>query len=301
MKRAPNRAILVVLGLGLIVSLSLVASCASTDSSSTKAQAKATQTPNSTSASQNGGAAGPVPTPFVPLDQSTGKVSFPSGDGLLISADLYLKHPKTAPFILLMHRAGWSRGEYLEIAPKLNALGFNAMAIDQRSGKTKYNVANKTFEAAIAAAKPVEFTDAIPDLQAAIDYAKNNYASGKFLLLGSSYSSSLGLLMLKENPGKIDAYLAFSPGEYFEKMGKPAPWVAEQASSVTIPVFFTSRRSEYEAGKSIFDKIPSKNKIYYLPDTEGKHGAEALFSTTAEQEGTWIALRQFLAAFAASR
>ena len=34
-------------------------------------------------------------------------------------ADLYIAHDASAPFILLFHQAGWSRGEYLEIAPKL--------------------------------------------------------------------------------------------------------------------------------------------------------------------------------------
>ncbi len=59
-----------------------------------------------------------------------------SADGLLITADSYLPHDtNTAPLIVLFHQAGSSRGEYSEIAPRLNELGFNCIAVDQRSGE----------------------------------------------------------------------------------------------------------------------------------------------------------------------
>ena len=62
-------------------------------------------------------------------------IRFPSEDGLMVTADLYIeKNEKDAPFIILYHQAGWSRGEYAQIAPRLNALGFNCLAVDLRSG-----------------------------------------------------------------------------------------------------------------------------------------------------------------------
>jgi len=62
-------------------------------------------------------------------------ITFPSHEGVTITADLYITNEdKNIPFIVLFHQAGFSRGEYREIAPKLNKLGFNCMAIDQRSG-----------------------------------------------------------------------------------------------------------------------------------------------------------------------
>ena len=45
-------------------------------------------------------------------------VIYKSHDGLLITANLYLSHKADAPFIILFHQAGWSRGEYKETAPK---------------------------------------------------------------------------------------------------------------------------------------------------------------------------------------
>ena len=46
-------------------------------------------------------------------------IEFPSEDQLNLTADVYWadKENKNIPFICLFHQAGWSRGEYQEIAP----------------------------------------------------------------------------------------------------------------------------------------------------------------------------------------
>lgn len=264
----------------------LVITCCTTKETSKKAVAKAEP-------------AAPAFTP-AKVDAPT-TITFPASDGVTISADLYMAYPDSAPLILLCHRANWSRGEYLEIAPKLNLQGFNAIAIDQRSGKTKNNIDNATKASAVAAGKPTEFVNAEVDIQSAIDYVKANYAKGTFLLWGSSYSSSLGIVLVKANPGKIDAYLAFSPGEYFTDQGKESNWIATEAAGVTIPVFFTSKNSEQNDVRAIFDQIPGTNKTYYCPSGESKHGSEALYESNDVSYYAWKAVNQFLAPFAVKR
>lgn len=74
----------------------------------------------------------------------TETIAIQSGDSLEITADLNLIHEKSAPFVVLFHQTGWSRGEYREIAPKLNELGFNTLAVDQRSGGKVNDVRNET-------------------------------------------------------------------------------------------------------------------------------------------------------------
>ena len=129
------------------------------------------------------------------------QIEFKSIDDLEITADLYMKfEDKSKPFIVLCHQAGWSRGEYREIAPKLNDLGFNCMAIDQRSGKTVNGVKNETAARAKAERKEHSYADAEQDILAAVKYAKANFADGKLLLWGSSYSSSLVLHVTGETP-----------------------------------------------------------------------------------------------------
>jgi alpha-beta hydrolase superfamily lysophospholipase len=228
-------------------------------------------------------------------------ITFPSSDGVTITADVYMAYPDTAPLILLCHRAKWSRGEYREIAPKLNEQGFNAIAIDQRSGKTINGVDNMTASSAATAGKQTQFIDALIDIQTAVDYVKAHYAKGTFILWGSSYSASLGVAVTAANQNKIDAYLAFSPGEYFTDQGKSANWVASQAANVTVPVFFTSNNTEYAAVQPIFDSLASKSKTYYLPSSASKHGSEALFESNDYSYWTWKQVNAFLLPFAVKR
>ncbi len=223
-------------------------------------------------------------------------VTFPSKDGLPVTADLYMAYGKDAPLILLCHRANWSRGEYLEIAPKLNLLGFNAMAIDQRSGKTKNDVDNATKKAAEEAGKGTTYLDALQDIQAAIDYA-SKLSTKKIILWGSSYSSSLGFVLVKSNSDRIASYLAFSPGEYFADLGKAGDWIASEAKDVKVPVFVTSRPSEQKDAQPIFDAIESKDKTYFVPQTDSKHGSQALYEATEGNEASWKAVEAFLKRF----
>jgi dienelactone hydrolase len=233
--------------------------------------------------------------PFSIISAET--ISFPSKDGLPITADLYITHEKTAPFILLFHQAGYSRGEYLNIAPVLNELGFNAMAIDQRSGKEVNGIVNET--AREAADKNIRDTylDALPDLLAALSYVKENLAGGEIILWGSSYSASLVLKIAGDMPDAVNGILAFSPGEYFERLGESPQFVSESAKNIEISVFVTSARDEKNRWWSIYEMIPPEKKEYFLPSGKGIHGSRALWESTEEHEKYWIAVRNFLTKF----
>ncbi len=225
-------------------------------------------------------------------------IVFPSSDELDITADLYMPHVKTAPFIVLFHQAGWSRGGYREIAPKLNALGFNCMAIDLRSGGKVNGVTNETFTAAMKLLKNTTYIDAIPDMKAAIHYARKHYTQGKLLIWGSSYSSSLTLLLAGENTQIADAVLAFAPGEYFTNARKPANYIQTAASKIKdIPVFITSAKSEYASWKAIYDSIPSTQKVKFVPTSEGNHGSRALWEQFEDHQAYWDSVVSFLQVF----
>lgn len=99
-------------------------------------------------------------------------INIKSQDGLRIKADIY-KIDASAPYILLFHQANFSRGAYREIAPKLNKMGFNCIAIDQRSGKEINGVHNETYLNAKAQHKNTEYTDALLDLESTLQYAQN--------------------------------------------------------------------------------------------------------------------------------
>ncbi len=237
--------------------------------------------------------------------QATGKqaassfqqLTFASEDGLTVTADLYKNvAAEGAPFIVLCHQAGWSRGEYREIAPKLNALGFNCLAIDQRSGNA-VGVKNMTVQAAKKAGKATEFVDAEQDIVAALKWAKQRNPDSKIILWGSSYSSALSLRIAGEHPELLDGVLAFAPGEYFARLGKPKDWIARSAKNITVPAFITSAKAEARNWKSIFDAIPGNSKVKFLPRTTGNHGSRALWERFSDHADYWTSVKEFLSQF----
>jgi len=219
------------------------------------------------------------------------EISFKSIDELTITGDLYLISDDNAPFIILFHQAGYSRGEYIETAPKFNKLGFNCLAIDQRSGRAVNNIVNKTHAEAVGKSLNTEYSDAMPDLEAAINYVSKKYNPKKLIILGSSYSSTLSIILASKYPEKIDAALAFSPGEYFLFDNKK---IEEFASEIKIPVFITSAKDEESMWKGIYNNIPVELRNSYLPTVEGIHGSRALWEVQDDNEGYWEAVGDFL-------
>ncbi len=219
-------------------------------------------------------------------------VTFKTKDAITVTGDLYLNEDfDEKPFILLCHQAGFSRGEYLEIAPKLNKMGFNCLAIDQRSGKGVNEVENQTNLAAKAKKLPTQYPDALPDVIAGLDYIKENFSPSKTILWGSSYSASLTFIVGSQYKDKVDAILAFAPGEYFKFDDKK---IEDFAKDVEVPVFITSAKKELPNWEKIFKQVASIEKYQFLPKTEGVHGSRALWEKQAEHKEYWEAVKAFL-------
>lgn len=223
-------------------------------------------------------------------------LTYPSADGVMIHADYYTISPyqENRPLIILFHQAGWSRGEYLETAPVLNGLGFHCLSVDLRSGSEVNKVNNETALAARKAGKKTNYTDAWVDLEASVSFAKTELKPKVIILLGSSYSASLVLRYAGQNPGQLDAVVAFSPGEYFSREGKEKDWIGSAAKGIRIPVWFTSAGDEQHLWKTIYDVIPGTTKSFFLPHSNGQHGSRALWSRFPESVEYWNALKKFL-------
>jgi dienelactone hydrolase len=222
-------------------------------------------------------------------------IQFASEDDIEITADLYLHDKaKKTPMIVLFHQAGWSRGEYKEIAPRLVELGFNCLAVDARSGKEVNGVTNETARRAKKAKKKTSYVHALPDLRAALIYARENHAKGTLIAWGSSYSSALVLRLAGTEPDLADAWLAFAPGEYFGKLGKSRTWIRVAAAKIDKPVFITSARREHKNWSKIYDAIPSKSKVSFVPSTKGNHGSRALWKKFGDSAAYWTRVRGFL-------
>lgn len=219
------------------------------------------------------------------------KVTFTAKDGLAITANLFHQSSDVIP-VVLCHQANSSKEEYTETAKRLNEMGFNCLAIDQRSGGNLVEGGNN--ETAILAqkeGKSTNYTDAQQDIEAAIEYMQNLYKK-PVILVGSSYSASLALVIAMHND-KVRAVAAFSPGEYFAGI-KSETFVQESIKNIKKPVFITSSKKEALRVKVFFDSASGQIKEMYVPKEEGIHGARALWDTTPGSAGYWSAFSAFL-------
>jgi dienelactone hydrolase len=214
------------------------------------------------------------------------QITFASGDGLIITADSYFQHD-TLPWILLCHQAGYSRGEYKETAVKFEKLGYNCLAIDQRSGDSVNGVKNETAARAKEQGKPTDYLDAEQDIVAAINYLFQN-SQKPVILVGSSYSAGLVLKIAVGNP-KVKAVLSFSPGEYYGNKLQ----LAKSITKINVPVFITCAKSEVKSARTIFDAIESKNKLFFSPSSPGIHASSALWESTNDYKEYWKAVETF--------
>lgn len=215
------------------------------------------------------------------------KVTFPSKDGLTITADWY-PVSTNLPTIILCHQNKFSRGEYTETALRLNKFGFNCMAVDLRVGESCNNVVNETAAAAKAKKQTPNFNDAEQDIIAAVEfvYSKNQKP---VILMGSSYSASLSLKIAAEN-NKVGAVIVFSPGEYFDDK----TFVGSHIKKLICPVFATSSKEESAGVTDLLKDVNARLKIQYIPVSAGDHGSKVLWPQAKGNQEYWIALMSFL-------
>jgi len=215
-------------------------------------------------------------------------VTFPAEDGLEVTATLYQGY-RDDLVVVAFHQAGSSSGEYLGIAPRLADRGITTLAVDLRSGKEFLTVTNETAERAAEQGLKQNYTDAIPDMLAALRYAKQELNAEQIIAMGSSYSAGLSLILAGRHADLIDGVMAFSPGEYFGYQ----PSVGAEAERVEQPVLITSAAGETQRWEEIFQALPRDDrKVAFRPQQgRGAHGASALMprrSDIAQDYWNWI-------------
>lgn len=215
-------------------------------------------------------------------------VTFPSADGLLVTAENYPVDASRG-HLVLCHRSHFNRGEYRETAPSLNEAGFSCLAIDQRSGMKVMGVTNETYARAKQGKLATGYLAAKPDVEAAVDYCYRLNQDQPIVLVGSSYSASLALLVATENADQVRAVVAFSPGEYFKGID-----LAEAISALAVPAFVTSAKKEADDVAKLLRNVGPDVVMQYRPKVEGAHGARVLWKRTPGSKGYWQALREFL-------
>jgi len=215
-------------------------------------------------------------------------VRFQASDGVTVTADLNTPDTDYSTILVLYHMARASRGEYRDIAKRLNDLGYATLAVDQRSGGKFNDVNNETVN---AVGKSTSFVDAVPDLVAASDWARQHTDVQQVGVIGSSYSAGLVLVLSAQNQNFADAVISFSPGEYYGS----DDFVTSKLSKIQVPVFLTSARNEVRQWKS-FEQGINSPVTGFVPTGTGRHGASALVTADGADE-YWTALEVFLAKY----
>ena len=217
------------------------------------------------------------------------RIMLTASDGVRVFGWHYTAADKRKPAILLFHQAGSNHAEYSTIAPRLVALGYHCLALDQRSGGAMWGIANLT---AAGLGREVDYLSALSDLESALKWPQSQGLPARSIVWGSSYSAALVFLLAAKHPQDVAAVLAFSPGEY---LGQPH-MVEQAAAQVHVPVFVTCAKddSEIAAARTI---SAAAHGIQFVPKTGGVHGSSTLRQDRdpkGEAEN-WQAVEHFLA------
>ncbi len=196
------------------------------------------------------------------------EVTFRAPDGTAVYG-WYREAAAGGPLIVLFHQAASSHHEYDRIVPSLNALGFATLAVDQRAGGPMFgaNLTRRAFR------DEPSYLAALPDMEAAVGWAAARHPR-EIIVWGSSYSAAL-VFLVAAHDARVEAVVAFSPGEYFDDKHL----VRRAAAMLRIPIFADSAAStdEIAQARAILETSPSARKTQYLP-RRGIHGSSTLLA-----------------------
>ena len=201
-----------------------------------------------------------------------------AADGVTVYGTLSQAQPHGRSIALLFHQAHANRHEYDSVVPALQKLGLDTLAIDQRSGGGLFGGHNETVAKLGASA---DYLAALPDLEAALAWARAQHYA-RIVAVGSSYSSSLVIVLAAKHPQGLSAIASFSPGEYFDDKNQ----IKQAAARVTLPFYITTDPAEAGDVAEVLRDAHGANVVHYQPKV-GVHGASTLVA--ARDPGGWQA------------
>ncbi len=224
-------------------------------------------------------------------------INFTTPDSIQIFGKIY-ERDSSSSTILLFHQGGSnSDGEYRTIIPKLQEMGYNILAIDQRIGGQIYGNYNKTIANIPGNSFDNNYTycDAYNNLEGALDYAIQAGYSGKRILWGSSYSATLAIQLAHNRPDDVAGVLAFSPASG----GSLQNCLANQyfpTLNVPLLILRPPNEMEREAVQMQMDSAAKYNHQVYAAEY-GIHGSSMLVEERVGHnvDANWNVVTEFLA------
>ena len=212
------------------------------------------------------------------------KVEFATSDNRIVIGNLY-DIGINKPVILLGHQAGSNKYEYADIAPKLNAMGYNALAIDLTGGGTFAAHKNETLDRGTNVENDRQLIQRRTgqEMNAAVDYLYKKY-NQKVIVWGSSLSANFAIIVAARNEN-AKAAISFSG---------LAGGLTEILTKFEKPLFVTSSKEEVPSVKVLLKDNSKENITHFIPKSEGGHGSMVLWNGQPYAEEYWEAVKSFL-------
>ena len=197
-------------------------------------------------------------------------------------------------WVLVFHQGATSGpAEYGPIAPRVHALGFDVLVIDQRRGGDLFGGANDV--AARFDAERTSYCDALPELEAALDHARSAAPGRRAILWGSSYSAALVVQLAARRAEDVAGVLAFSPASGESMDGcRPEAYL----DRVEAPILAVRPASEM-AHEWIAEQLERFRAVGHrtLVTDPGRHGSSTLVEERvgAATDDAWAVVGEFLA------
>ncbi|WP_394748484.1 alpha/beta hydrolase [Spongiimicrobium salis] len=216
------------------------------------------------------------------------KIEFTTADNRVVVGNLY-HIGADRPAILLCHQAEYNKYEYADIAPKLNEMGFNALAVDLSGGGTFAAHHNETVAKGTDLGNAIEnrrliFERVKQEMSTAFDYLDKRY-NQNVIIWGSSFSANYAIA-ITARLDNAKAAISFSG---------LAKGLTSVLSTFEKPLFMTSSKEEVPRVTALMEGIPTKeNIVHFIPESKGGHGSSVLWNGQPYQEEYWTALKAFL-------
>lgn len=190
-------------------------------------------------------------------------ISFNTSDGVKIAATFYKAEDPNGVTVILLHMRAKSRSDWVDFAAKLNAAGFDALAIDFRghgeSGGTRVDQFSDQ-----------DYQNLILDAEAAEDYlqARNpNKNIEKTVLIGGSIGANTALNYAVKKPSGKVAVVLLSPGLNYKGVKTD-----ETSKKITIPVFLATSSDDPQSYSGLETWKANIKNLEVTTFTDAGHG-----------------------------
>lgn len=200
---------------------------------------------------------------------------------------------KPVATLLLLHQArGDGRGEYWPVVEELTKAGFDLFLLDQRSGGDLFGGKNRT--TAAYNQDEVGYCDAIPDIDAAIDWLAKRKAP--LFVVGSSYSAALAVRAADVHADKVTGFVAFSPAS-----GEPMAGCDPSDHMAAAPRGYVLRPSSEMEIERVAEQLADFEEAgaQTLVVENGVHGASMMVDKRTDHDMSVV--RQAVIAFVTDR